>query len=342
MMDIFNVFTMLGGLALFLYGMHQMSESLKRMSGGRLEKILSTLTSSRLLAVLLGAGVTAVLQSSSATTVMVVGFVSAGMMRLSQAFGVIMGANIGTTVTAWLLSLTGLESGNFFVQLCKPSSFAPVLALAGVIMMFSCRSEKKRETGAMLTGFAILMIGMDMMSQAMKPLSGVPQFTALFTRFDNPLPGVLVGALVTAVIQSSSASVGILQALCTSGSIPYAAALPIILGQNIGTCVTAVLSGVGACRNAKRAAFLHLLFNLVGAGVFMAVFYTLDACVHFSFMQRAADGAGIALLHTGFNLLTTLLLFPFAGALEKLARRLIPDRDGRGAQPGARTLPQQG
>jgi len=341
-MDIFGGLNMLGGLALFLYGMHQMSESLTKLSGGKLEKILSTLTGSRWAAVLLGAGVTAVLQSSSATTVMVVGFVNAGLMQLSQAIGVIMGANIGTTVTAWLLSLAGIESGNFFVQLLKPSSFAPVLALVGVVMLLSCRNGKKQELGALLTGFAILMIGMDMMSQAMKPLSSVPQFTALFTRFDHPLLGLLAGALVTAVIQSSSASVGILQALCASGSLSYAAVVPIILGQNIGTCVTAVLSGVGAGRNAKRAAFLHLLFNLIGAGVFMTLFYALHAYLRFGFMEQAASSAGIAVIHTGFNLFTTLLLLPFADALEKLACRLIAGRDSRNAEIGAYTSPQRG
>lgn len=267
-MDFFDLLTMIGGLALFLYGMHLLSEGLEKLSGGRLERVLENLTNNRLKAVLLGAGVTAVIQSSSATTVMVVGFVNSGIMKLSQAIGIIMGANVGTTITSWVLSLTGIESDSFFLQLVKPTSFSPVLAAIGVIFIMFMKNGRKRELGTILVGFAILMTGMDTMSSAVKPLSQVPEFTGLFTMFTNPLLGLLVGALVTAVIQSSSASVGILQALCVTGSINYAAAVPIILGQNIGTCVTAMMSGVGASKNARRASIVHLLFNMIGTAIF--------------------------------------------------------------------------
>lgn len=327
-MDFFNLLTMAGGLALFLYGMHLLSEGLEKLSGGRLERILENLTNNRIKAVLLGAGVTAVIQSSSATTVMVVGFVNSGIMKLSQAIGIIMGANVGTTITSWLLSLTGIESDNFFMQLAKPTSFSPVLAVIGVIFIMFAKSGKKRDLGSILVGFAILMTGMDTMSSAMKPLSEVPWFTGLFTMFTNPLLGLIVGALITAVIQSSSASVGILQALCASGSIRYAAAVPIILGQNIGTCATAMMSGVGASKNARRASIVHLLFNVIGTVIFMVVFYTLNAVFQFAFLQDAADGAGIALVHTGFNVTAMLVLLPFANYLEKLSLIIIkPDEE---------------
>lgn len=327
-MDFFDILTMIGGLALFLYGMNLLSEGLEKLSGGRLEKVLENLTNNRLGAVLLGAGVTAVIQSSSATTVMVVGFVNSGIMKLSQAIGVIMGANIGTTITSWLLSLTGIESSNFFLRLAKPTSFAPVIAMIGVIFILFVKNGKKRDIGVILIGFAILMTGMETMSQAVKPLSDVPQFSGILTMFDNPLLGLIAGAVITAVIQSSSASVGILQALCATGSVRYATAIPIILGQNIGTCVTALMSGAGANRNAKRASIIHLMFNIIGASAFMAVFYLLNAIWGFAFMQDAADSAGIALVHTAFNLLATLLLLPFADALEKLSFRIIkPDEE---------------
>ena len=325
-MDFFDLLTMVGGLALFLYGMHLLSEGLEKLSGGRLERVLENLTNNRLKAVLLGAGVTAVIQSSSATTVMVVGFVNSGIMKLSQAIGIIMGANVGTTITSWVLSLTGIESDSFFLQLVKPTSFSPVLAAIGVIFIMFMKNGRKRELGTILVGFAILMTGMDTMSSAVKPLSQVPEFTGLFTMFTNPLLGLLVGALVTAVIQSSSASVGILQALCVTGSINYAAAVPIILGQNIGTCVTAMMSGVGASKNARRASIVHLLFNIIGTAIFMIAFYTLNAVMDFAFMEEAADSAGIALVHTGFNVLATLVLLPFANLLEKLSLIIIkPD-----------------
>lgn len=327
-MDFFDLLTMTGGLALFLYGMHLLSEGLEKLSGGRLEKVLENLTNNRLKAVILGAGVTAVIQSSSATTVMVVGFVNSGIMKLTQAIGIIMGANVGTTITSWLLSLTGIESTNFFLQLVKPASFSPVLAIVGVIFIMFLKSGRKRDVGSILVGFAILMTGMDTMSSAMEPLSEVSWFTGLFTLFTNPVLGLIVGALITAVLQSSSASVGILQALCATGGIRYAAAVPIILGQNIGTCVTAVMSGVGASKNAKRAAIVHLLFNIIGAVTFMAVFYALDAFIQFEFMDMPADRAGIALVHTGFNVLATLVLLPFADFLEKLSLIIIkPDEE---------------
>lgn len=327
-MDIFDFLKMIGGLALFLYGMHMLSEGLEKLSGGKLERVLESMTDSRWKAVLLGAGVTAVIQSSSATTVMVVGFVNSGIMKLSQAIGIIMGANVGTTITSWLLSLTGLESDNILLKLVKPSSFSPVLAIIGVILLVFLKNAKKRDIGGILLGFAILMMGMDRMSDAMKPLSQNPSFTGLFTMFTNPVLGLTVGALLTAIIQSSSASVGILQALCATGQVTYAAAVPIILGQNIGTCVTAMMSGVGAGRNAKRAATVHLLFNVIGVIIFMVVFYALNFFLQFDFLEESANGAGIALTHTGFNVLATIVLLPFANLLEKLSFVLIkPDNE---------------
>lgn len=325
-MSIFDLLSMIGGLALFLYGMHILSDGLEKLSGGRLERVLEHLTNNRLKAVLLGAGVTAVIQSSSATTVMVVGFVNSGIMKLSQAIGIIMGANVGTTITSWVLSLTGIESDSLLLQLVKPTSFSPILAMIGVVFIMFIKNGKKRDLGSIFVGFAILMFGMDMMSSAMQPLSEVPEFTQFFTMFTNPVLGIIVGALVTAVIQSSSASVGILQALCASGTVTYAAAVPIILGQNIGTCVTAMMSGVGASKNAKRAAIVHLLFNIIGTTIFVIVFYSLNAILHFSFLSDQANRAGIALVHTGFNIAATLVLLPFANVLEKLSLFVIkPD-----------------
>ena len=272
-MDIFGLLTMIGGLALFLYGMHIMGDGLAKTSGGKLEGILEKFTSKTSLAVLLGAVVTAVIQSSSATTVMVVGFVNSGIMKLNQAVGIIMGANIGTTITSWILSLAGIESDNVFMKMLKPSSFAPIFAIVGVSLMLFAKSTKKKDVGTILAGFAILMTGMDTMSNALKPLADMPGFTNIFIMFKNPVLGVIVGALLTAVIQSSSASVGILQALCLTGSVSYASAIPIIMGQNIGTCVTALISGIGASKNAKRAALVHFYFNLIGTIIFMTVFY---------------------------------------------------------------------
>lgn len=323
----FNALTLIGGLAFFLYGMHVMGDGLTKLSGGRLERILERLTHNRMKAVLLGAGVTAVIQSSSATTVTVVGFVNSGIMKLEQAIGVIMGANIGTTVTSWLLSLTGIEGGNFFLTLLKPSSFTPVLAIIGIFLIMSSKQEKRKDIGAILIGFSVLMFGMDTMSAAVEPLADVPEFTGILTMFSNPFLGMLVGALLTAIIQSSSASVGILQALCATGSVPFATAIPIIMGQNIGTCVTALLSSVGAGKNAKRAALVHLYFNVIGTAVFMIVFYTLNAFLDFTFMHDAANAAGIAVIHSLFNIGATLLLLPFAKGLEKLAMLSIKEGD---------------
>lgn len=326
-MDIFGVLTMIGGLALFLYGMHVMGEGLARASGGKLERILENLTSNPLKAVLLGAAVTAVIQSSSATTVMVVGFVNSGIMKLSQAVGVIMGANIGTTVTSWLLSLSGIEGDNLLIELCKPTSFSPILAAVGIIFLLFIKNEKKKDIGTILVGFAILMFGMDTMSGAVKPLADVPEFTGILTAFSHPILGLLAGALLTAVIQSSSASVGILQALCVTGAVSYGVAIPIIMGQNIGTCVTALLSSIGASKNAKRAAMVHLYFNIIGTAIFMIVFYTANQVVHFSFLPEAANGAGIAVVHSMFNIFATVLLLPFSRVLERLACLTI--RDGK-------------
>ena len=315
--------SLIGGLAFFLYGMNVMGDGLTRLSGGRLERILEKLTDNRIKAVLLGAGVTAVIQSSSATTVTVVGFVNSGIMKLNQAIGVIMGANIGTTVTSWILSLTGIEGNNLLVTLLKPTSFTPILAIVGIFLIMASKQEKRKDIGAIMIGFAILMFGMDTMSAAVQPLADVPQFTHVLTMFSNPILGMLAGAILTAVIQSSSASVGILQALCLTGSVPYATAIPIIMGQNIGTCVTALLSSIGAGKNAKRAALVHLYFNVIGTTVFMIVFYSLYAFIDFSFMHDAAGVAGIAVIHSLFNIGATILLFPFANMLEKLATLTI-------------------
>ncbi|WP_274421343.1 Na/Pi cotransporter family protein [Blautia sp. XA-2221] len=324
-MDFFSILTMLGGLALFLYGMQVMGDGLAKISGGKLEKILENLTSSKLRAVLLGLGVTAVIQSSSATTVMVVGFVNSGIMKLTQAVGIIMGANIGTTVTAWILSLAGIESNNFFMSLLKPSSFAPILALIGIVLLMFTKNSRKKDIGAILVGFAVLMFGMDTMSAAVKPLADVPEFTNLLLAFSNPIAGVLAGTVLTAIIQSSSASVGILQALCVTGAVPYSAAFPIIMGQNIGTCVTALLSAIGANKNAKRAAMIHLYFNVVGTVIFLGAFYALNAAIQFPFMDSMATPAAIAVTHSVFNVTATLLLLPFSNLLVKLACMTIRD-----------------
>jgi len=326
-MDFFSILTLIGGLALFLYGMNVMGDGLAKVSGGKMERILETLTSNPLKAVGLGAAVTAVIQSSSATTVMVVGFVNSGIMKLSQAVGVIMGANIGTTITSWILSLSGIESDNFFIQLFKPSTFSPVLAIVGVAFLMFAKSEKKKDIGMIFIGFAVLMFGMDSMSSAVKPLADVPEFTGILTQFSNPILGMIAGTILTAVIQSSSASVGILQALCVTGAVSFDVAIPIIMGQNIGTCVTALLSAVGAKKNAKRAAMVHLYFNVIGTVIFMILFYTLNSFIHFGFMGHAANAAGIAVVHTTFNVFATVLLLPFSRGLEKLAKLTIRDKE---------------
>ena len=326
-MDIFSILTMIGGLALFLYGMHVMGEGLSKASSGRMERILETLTSNPIKAVLLGAAVTAVIQSSSATTVMVVGFVNSGIMKLSQAIGIIMGANIGTTVTSWLLSLTGIESSSFIMQFFKPTSFSPILAIIGVALIMFTKNEKKKDVGTILIGFAVLMFGMDTMSGAVKPLANVPEFTQLLTMFSNPILGMLAGTILTAVIQSSSASVGILQALCVTGSVTFSSALPIIMGQNIGTCVTALISGIGANKNAKRAAIVHLYFNLIGTIVFMVIVYAVNGIFKLPFWEQATSPADIAIVHSIFNISATFLLLPFSKALEKLAYLTIRDTE---------------
>ncbi len=325
--DFFSVLTMVGGLAMFLYGMDAMGDGLSKLSGGKLESILEKLTSNRLMAVLLGAGVTAVIQSSSATTVMVVGFVNSGIMRLQQAVGIIMGANIGTTMTSWLLSLVEVEGSSFIMQMLKPTSFSPILALIGIVMIMTAKdTNKKKDIGNILVGFAILMFGMDTMSGAVKPLANNEQFTSILTMFSNPILGMIAGAVLTAVIQSSSASVGILQALCATGAMNFGSALPIIMGQNIGTCITAIMSGIGASKNARRASMIHLYFNLIGTLVFMAVFYLLNAFIHFDFLNGPASATGIAVVHSVFNITCTVLWFPFANLLVKLAELTIRDK----------------
>ena len=323
-MTIFNVFSLLGGLALFLFGMDIMGKALEKQAGGQLQKILSKLTDNPLKGFFLGLGVTAVIQSSSATTVMVVGFVNSGIMELHQAIGIIMGSNVGTTVTSWILSLSGLQGDSFFIQLLKPTSFSPLLAFIG-ILLYMGKSEKRKGIGTILIGFAVLMTGMTTMSSAVTPLQDEAWFTNLFIRFSNPLLGVLVGALVTGIIQSSSASVGILQALSSTGVITYGSAIPIIMGQNIGTCVTALISSVGANKNARRAAMVHLYFNIIGVTLFLAMYYGLNLVLHFTFVNDTVTAWGIAVIHSVFNIAATAVLLPFANVLEKLAILTIPD-----------------
>lgn len=323
-MDIFMILNMIGGLALFLYGMKTMGDALSKLAGGKLEQILEHMTNNPVKAVLLGAGVTAVIQSSSATTVMVVGFVNSGIMKLNQAAPVIMGANIGTTITSWILSLSGLSGDNIWMQLLKPSSFTPVLAIIGVVLLVFIKNDRKNDIGTILLGFAVLMFGMESMSSAVKPLADIPEFTSLFTVFENPLLGMLVGAGLTAIIQSSSASVGILQAMCFTGSVSVGAAIPVIMGQNIGTCITALISGIGASKNAKRASLIHLYFNLIGTALFMTVFYGINAVVHFEILSETANGATIAVIHSFFNIAATLVLLPAVKLIEKLAYITIP------------------
>ncbi|MDE6687039.1 MAG: Na/Pi cotransporter family protein, partial [Lachnospiraceae bacterium] len=308
----------------FLYGMKTMGDALSKLAGGRLEQILEHMTNHPIKAVALGAVVTAVIQSSSATTVMVVGFVNSGIMKLSQAVGVIMGANVGTTITSWVLSLTGIEGGNFFLRMLNPSSFTPVLAAVGAIFLIFLKNDKRNDIGTILLGFAVLMFGMETMSDAVKPLADVPEFMKLFTVFENPFLGMIVGAVLTAVLQSSTASVGILQAICATGAVSIGAAIPIILGQNVGTCITALLSGVGAGRNARRASLVHLYFNLIGTIGFMLIFYTMNFFLHFSFLKNVAGGGSIALIHSLFNISATLLLLPLAKWIEKLTYIALP------------------
>ena len=326
-MDIFSLLSMIGGLALFLYGMEVLGDGLKKASGGKLEHILEKLTSNKLMAVLLGAGVTAVIQSSSATTVMVVGFVNSGIMKLSQAVGVILGANVGTTVTAWILSLTDVSGSGFFLQLLKPTSFSPILAIIGVCLISMGKKDRQKNIGTILIGFAVLMFGMDTMSTAVEPLAEQPEFSHILLMFSNPVLGMLVGLILTAVIQSSSASIGILQALCATGVVSYATAIPIIMGQNVGTCVTALISSAGASKNAKRAALIHLYYNIIKTVAFMAVFYALNAFIHFAFLEEAASALGVAVIHTAFNVAAVIIIFPVSWILEKLAYLTIPETE---------------
>ena len=324
-MDIFDMLTMIGGLSLFLFGMSIMGQALERRAGSQLRALLEKLTSGKLAGLLTGLGVTAVIQSSSATTVMVVGFVNSGIMTLKQAINIIMGANIGTTVTAWILSLAGIDSGNLFVKLLKPSSFTPVLALIGIILYMFCKGAKKKDTGMILLGFATLMFGMETMSGAVSGLRDVPAFQQMFVMFKNPILGVMAGAVLTAIIQSSSASVGILQALAVTGQVSYGAAIPIIMGQNIGTCVTAMLSSVGANKNAKRAALVHLSFNVIGTAVWLAVFCLFRAILRPALLDDPASLLGIAVAHSVFNVLCTILMLPLSKFLERLVIALVPD-----------------
>lgn len=324
-MNVFNVLSLIGGLSLFLFGMNIMGQALERRAGGKLRFLLGKLTTGRIAGLLTGLGITAVIQSSSATTVMVVGFVNSGLMTLKQAINVIMGANIGTTVTAWILSLAGIDSGNVFVKLLKPSSFTPILALIGIIFYMFCKSAKKKDTGMILLGFATLMFGMEAMSGAVSGLRDVPGFQSLFIMFKNPILGVLAGAVLTAIIQSSSASVGILQALAVTGQVSYGAAIPIIMGQNIGTCVTAIISSVGANKNAKRAAMIHLSFNVIGTAVWLTVFCVIKAVFHPFLLDESASLVGIAVAHSVFNVLCTILMLPLTGFLERLVGKLVPD-----------------
>ena len=326
-MDIFDILTMIGGLCLFLFGMNIMGQALERRAGSGLRSLLTKLTSNKALGFLTGLGVTAVIQSSSATTVMVVGFVNSGLLTLAQAINVIMGANVGTTVTSWILSLSGIEGDSLFIQLLKPTSFTPVLALIGIIFYMFLKSSKKKDTGMILLGFATLMFGMDTMSGAVEGLKDVPAFQELFLLFTNPILGVLAGAILTAVIQSSSASMGILQALSATGQVTYSAAFPIIMGQNIGTCITAMLSSVGTTKNAKRAAFVHLLFNILGTVVCLILFVAIDAIFAPAILDESATHFGIAICHTIFNIVCTGLLLPAGNLLEKLVCRLVPDTD---------------
>ena len=322
-MNLFSFLSLFGGLAIFLYGMNVMGDALERSSGSKLKGFLENVTKNPFKAVLLGAAVTAIIQSSSATTVMVVGFVNSGIMELSQSIGIIMGANIGTTITAWLLSLTGVESDNVVIQLFSATNLAFIVAIIGILMIMATNSAKKKDIGTILLGFSLIMVGMNIMSSAVKPLADVPEFTNILTLFSNPLFGILMGAILTAVIQSSSASVGILQALAATGSIKFATAIPIIMGQNIGTCITAILSSIGANKNAKRAATVHLCFNIIGTLAFLIVYYIVRIVFAPAFLGESINAAQIAVIHTIFNIFSTIVMFPFMKQLEKLAYFLI-------------------
>ena len=323
--DIFDVFTLLGGLAFFLYGMSVMSNGLEKMAGGKLEQLLRKSTNNPIKSLLLGAGITIAIQSSSAMTVMLVGLVNSGIMQLGQTIGVIMGSNIGTTLTAWILSLAGLEGENFFIKMLKPESFSPIIALIGILFIMSSKSDKKKSIGSIMVGFAVLMYGMDLMKDAMDPLTEMEGFKAILTAFTNPILGVVVGAVFTGVIQSSAASVAILQGFSATGSITLGMALPIIMGQNIGTCVTALISSIGVNRNARRVAVVHISFNLIGTLVFLLGFYGTDLFFHYTFMDMVVDPFLIAVIHSVFNVATTVMLLPFTKQLEKIAYTIIKD-----------------
>jgi len=331
-MDVFAIITLLGGLAFFLYGMNMLSSGLERMTGGKLEGALKKLTSSRIKGLLLGVVITTAIQSSSAVTVMLVGLVNSGIMSIGQTIGIIMGSNIGTTMTAWILTLVGVESDNFWMSLMKPENFSLLFAFIGILLIMGGKTSNKKDMGSILVGFAVLMYGMKLMSGAVKPLADDPTFTSLFTAFKNPLLGVLVGLIVTAVIQSSSASVGILQALALTGSISYGAAVPIIMGQNIGTCVTAILSSMGVTKNAKKVAIIHCIFNLLGTAVCLLLYSVGNAIFRFPFVDVPIDAVGIALVHTLFNVFTTVLLLPFAKQLEWIANRILPAEEQENTQ----------
>ena len=335
-MDIFSVITLIGGLAFFLYGMHVMSSGLERMAGGKLEHALKRMTSNPLKSLALGAGITVAVQSSSAVTVMLVGLVNSGLMNIAQTPGVIMGSNIGTTLTAWLLSLVGLETDNVWLKLLKPENFSLIFAMVGAVLIMMSKKPRRRDIGSILVGFAVLMYGMKFMSSAVSPLADMPEFASLLTAFRNPLLGVLVGALFTGIIQSSAASVGILQALALTGNISYGMAIPIIMGQNIGTCVTALISSIGVKRNAKKVAAIHVSFNLIGTVFFLALFYGLDALVHFSFTDMPIGAFEIAVVHSIFNVATTILLLPFSKQLVRIANLVIRDKKGEEELPAKR------
>lgn len=329
-MDIFSVLTLIGGLVLFLYGMDVMGQGLERLAGGKLEKLFDKLTSNPFKGALLGLVVTAIIQSSSATTVMLVGFVNSGIMKLRQSIGIIMGANIGTAVTAWLLSMTGIEGGTIWLEMLKPSSFTPILALIGIIFYMFMKDDKHKFIGMILLGFTVLMYGMDIMSGSVEPLKDMPEFSQILLMFDNPILGILAGAVLTAIIQSSSASVGILQALSSTGAVHFSTALPIILGQNIGTCITAAISAIGTSKNAKRVAAIHLMFNVIGTIIFVAIYYPLNALIEFTFANSVVNALDIAIIHTSFKVVTTVILFPFIGMLEKLSYIVIRDKGVKG------------
>ena len=327
-MDIFSIFTLLGGLAFFLYGISIMSGGLEKIAGGRLEQLLKKMTSNPVKSFALGAFITAVIQSSSAVTVMLIGLVNSGIMTLSRTVTVIIGANLGTTITAWMLSLTAIqESAGFFFKLLKPETFAPVLAFIGVIMLMAAKTNKRKNVGTIFLGFAILMYGMTLMSGAMAPLADMPGFRNAMIAFTNPLFGFVIGMIITMIIQSSSASIGILQALSGTGAVNYAIALPIIMGQNIGTCATSIISSIGANKNARRTAMVHLYFNIIGTMIFIIGFYFINMFISFSFLEEVANSAGIALIHSLFNIGTTVLLFPFTDKIVKLAEVTVPSKD---------------